>query len=343
MSDFDGIANRALHTMPTEPPEFILSGGYGRHTDSLTVMVTAVLGAGKHVVELFYNQPHDKNETSYKSDRSPVTQADNAAQQYLMDVLLRHYPNAGVDGEEGSLGDQKAKQIFRFDPLDGTQNFTLGMAGNFSVVLGEYISGKLVGAVVYEPINHILFVAGVDRGSRKFAWNGTRWKQTTLKVEDLESGIPKRRTNILLDTKAYDEDPVLIKALNFLGYYTGEPLPGSALKVSMVAERKNVCGMFRSQRGNPDVHDVAVASLLVTEAGGIATSLTGGDMLDKDLKFYDGYIIAAPKAHADIQLINTLFHKHLTRLGVTEDDLNRKQVNDLAQVIASEVHAARAQ
>lgn len=324
-------------------PAFVNDAGYGVYAKDVQVIVGAALGAGQILMGLYNESQRNGISIGFKADKSPVTKADLWAQSYAEDAIRRNYPDACIDGEEGINGNENAHRLFRMDPLDGTQNFSLGMGGDFSFVLGEYIDKKLVCAVVYEPMLRMLYVAVREYGASKFMWrdDGT-WQQYKLSVEDLDVGDEQNQPFVVMDTKAYDEDPVLIKAINYLGYYTGEPLPGSALKVAKVADNKNVCGMFRSQRGNPDVHDVAVASLLVTEAGGLATSLSGGDLLDENLNFYDGYIIAAPKAHADIRQIHRLFHEHLARLGIAEDDLSRKQVNDLAQSIASEVHATRA-
>lgn len=325
------------------PPAFVANAGFGAYADDVRVIVSAALGAGQILMGLYDEAQENGMSVSFKADKSPVTKADLWAQYYAEDVIRRNYPDACIDGEEGVSGSEGAHRLFRMDPLDGTQNFSLGLGGGFSFVLGEYIDKKLVCAVVYEPMHGVLYVAVNESGTYKFTrLDEDDWQQHKLSVEDLDVGTPHNQPFIVMDTKAYDEDPVLIKAINHLGYYTGEPLPGSALKVAKVADNKNVCGMFRSQRGTPDVHDVAVASLLVTEAGGLATSLSGGDLLDENLNFYDGYIIAAPKAHADIRQIHRLFHEHLARLGIAEDDLSRKQVNDLAQSIASEVHATRA-
>jgi histidinol phosphatase-like enzyme (inositol monophosphatase family) len=61
-----------------------------------------------------------------KSDESPVTLADRAAEQAMRAVLAARFPDHGILGEE--FGRQHADRRFRWvlDPIDGTRAFITG-------------------------------------------------------------------------------------------------------------------------------------------------------------------------------------------------------------------------
>ncbi len=68
-------------------------------------------------------------DAQYKSDDSPVTAADHAAEAVLLAALARHAPGIPVVAEEecaaGRIPDVD-QEFFLVDPLDGTKEFIKG-------------------------------------------------------------------------------------------------------------------------------------------------------------------------------------------------------------------------
>jgi histidinol-phosphatase len=61
-----------------------------------------------------------------KSDRSPVSEADEAAEHAIRDRLKSERPQDGIVGEEfGSAGSSQRRWII--DPIDGTRNYVRGV------------------------------------------------------------------------------------------------------------------------------------------------------------------------------------------------------------------------
>jgi histidinol-phosphatase len=61
-----------------------------------------------------------------KSDRTPVSEADEAVEQMIRERLSRERPDDGIVGEEfGSSGSQKRRWII--DPIDATKNYVRGV------------------------------------------------------------------------------------------------------------------------------------------------------------------------------------------------------------------------
>lgn len=58
-----------------------------------------------------------------KADRSPVTEADRAAEAAIRAILQRRFPDYGFFGEETGQHDMQAENLWLVDPLDGTKSF----------------------------------------------------------------------------------------------------------------------------------------------------------------------------------------------------------------------------
>ena len=62
----------------------------------------------------------------FKSDRSPVTEADRAVEALLRQRLALLYPDHGLAGEEFEPIQQQADHVWFVDPIDGTKSFVSG-------------------------------------------------------------------------------------------------------------------------------------------------------------------------------------------------------------------------
>jgi 3'(2'), 5'-bisphosphate nucleotidase len=95
-----------------------------------------------------------------KSDRSPVTAADEAAEEYILAALGRLAPGVPVLAEEsasaGRLPDLSGDVFFVVDPLDGTREF-LDRNGEFTVNIALVEATCPVAGVVYAPALDRLF------------------------------------------------------------------------------------------------------------------------------------------------------------------------------------------
>jgi len=82
-----------------------------------------------------------------KADRTPVTDADRAAERFVRDHLARRHPADGIIGEEeGVVGGTSARR-WVVDPIDGTYGFIHGVPlySTLLAVLDDH--GPLVGVI----------------------------------------------------------------------------------------------------------------------------------------------------------------------------------------------------
>src|SRR5207302_4181349 len=86
----------------------------------------------------------------WKADHSPVTLADQGAEQMLRATLLGKFPRDGFLGEES--GDTPGASGFRWiiDPIDGTRSFVRGVP-IWATLVGLEYKGELIAGVAHLP------------------------------------------------------------------------------------------------------------------------------------------------------------------------------------------------
>jgi myo-inositol-1(or 4)-monophosphatase len=94
-----------------------------------------------------------------------VTQVDQAAEQAIIDVIRRAYPEHGFLAEEsGTSTGARPEFQWVIDPLDGTTNYIHGFP-QYCVSIALEHKGVLTQAVVYDPAKNELFTASRGRGA----------------------------------------------------------------------------------------------------------------------------------------------------------------------------------
>lgn len=119
-------------------------------------LLPAILEAGR--IEMRYYE--SDVEVERKSDKSPVTEADRAAEAILLAALAELMPDVPVIAEEqvaaGRVPDF-GSTFFLVDPLDGTREF-IKKRGEFTVNVGLICEGVPVFGLIYAPVLKRLFV-----------------------------------------------------------------------------------------------------------------------------------------------------------------------------------------
>jgi 3'(2'), 5'-bisphosphate nucleotidase len=126
--------------------------------DSIAAQLAAIaVKAGATVMQHYHHQPVVR----LKEDRTPVTDADEAAEALILGELARVFPGVPVAAEEkmaAGNGIKPCAHFFLVDPLDGTREF-LKRNGEFTVNIAEVKNGAAVAGAVYAPAKARLFFA----------------------------------------------------------------------------------------------------------------------------------------------------------------------------------------
>ena len=120
----------------------------------MDVMRRLALLGGEKIMEI-YNA--DDFDVKVKSDESPVTEADEAADAIISAGLREAFPDVALVTEEQADSHGQAVSTFLIvDPLDGTKEF-IQRSGDFTVNIAYVENGVPARGVVYAPAKNRLF------------------------------------------------------------------------------------------------------------------------------------------------------------------------------------------
>ena len=198
---------------------------------------------------------------AYKSSATdPVSDADRAAEQVLVETLLGARPADGVLGEEGSDRPGGSGLRWVIDPLDGTVNYLYGRRHWSVSVAAEDEHGLLV-AVVHDP--------GVEETFTAVRGGGAALDGRPLRVND-----PVSLDRALLST-GYSYDAERRRRQAELAARLAPQVQdyrrtgSAALDLCEVASGR-IDAFYEDELGP---WDRAAGTLVVREAGGVVTDL----------------------------------------------------------------------
>lgn len=219
-----------------------------------------------------------------KADGSPVTRADRAANDVIVEGLQALDPAITIVSEEGDLDEtvEKAGPVYWLvDPLDGTKEFIKGRP-EYTVNIALVEDGVAILGAIQVPVNGRLYLGARGVGAR---------------LIDGGRSAPLEPTGVATPTSAVvSRSHLTAPTEEFLErLHITETTPcGSSLKICAVAEgRADIYPRF----GPTCLWDTAAGAAIAAAAGCEAVNLLGEPLryhLDKGLK-HPGFLIATSK------------------------------------------------
>lgn len=213
---------------------------------------------------------------SRKADRSLVTDADQAVQDFLMATIAQRFPQDAVISEETQTDPARhasvanAARCWIIDPIDGTRNYVRRVP-MFSVSVALMVDGTPAVGWVYNPMTEHLHSAARGDG----AWlNDTQVRCADRPpTGDLFIGLPSGREEALPRVIHEWIDRMVQRA-------TGS----TALNMVLLAS-----GCFDAAFGNNcKLWDIAAGAVIIEEAGGRIVDHQGRSIFPVDLAGYRG-------------------------------------------------------
>ena len=226
----------------------------------------------------------DKLKVEKKGHNDFVSDADRAAEEAVIEVIQRHYPDHAILAEESGVQGE-SDTVWIIDPLDGTTNFLHGFP-QFCVSVGVQVKGRMEAAAVYDPMRQEIFAAargdGATLDDRKIRVSGRKELEFAL----IGTGFPFRQADM-------EMGPYLGMLGKVVRNTAGVRRPGAAaLDLCYVA-----CGRLDGfWETGLQAWDLAAGALIIREAGGIVSGLDGSEnYLDS------GHILCgSPKVYAGL-------------------------------------------
>ena len=228
------------------------------------------LRAARKAGDLIVRASDDMDRVGYQAKAAAdfVTEVDIAAEKEILRQLGKAYPEHRFLCEESGLsGNEDSDYTWVIDPLDGTSNFLRGIP-HYAISIACLHRGKIEHAVVYDPVRREEFIASRGRGAQL---NGHR----------IRVGSRHELNDSLIGTGV----PFMGHCDEHLDWYTQ----------SLAAITSRSMGVRRAGAASLDLAyvaasrldgfwemglnqwDIAAGALLVREAGGLITDLSGGE------------------------------------------------------------------
>lgn len=259
----------------------------------INIAIRAARSAGNILLRYF---EHTETLTiTEKSKNEFVSEVDKAAEEAIIEVLRKAYPDHSILGEES--GSHKGNEYqWVIDPLDGTTNYLHGQP-QFSVSIALKYRDQLEHGVIYDPLREEMFSA--TKGSGAFL-NDRRIRVTQRKGLEgalIGTGFPYRDHSQL--------DAYLGMLKDMVQDTSGIRRPGSAALDFAYVAAGRLDGFWELGLSE---WDFAAGALLVKEAGGTVTDISGGERF-----LESGNVIAGGlKTHAAmLQLIKPHLNEHI--------------------------------
>ena len=132
--------------------------------DWLGIAKKAALKAGERILQIY----GEDFLVSYKEDKSPLTIADQQANEIIEEYLLK--TNIPILSEEGKLTDYNIRKnwelLWIVDPLDGTKEF-VKKNGEFTVNIALVKNGEPILGVIFVPVKGWLYYGSTNGSYRE--------------------------------------------------------------------------------------------------------------------------------------------------------------------------------
>ena len=210
----------------------------------------------------------------YKSNNSPVTIADESANEIIISGLGRLQPSIPIISEESPLPNYSERSVWSYywlvDPLDGTKSF-MHREDEFTVNIALVKGQSAILGVVHSPVEDRTYW-GI-RGDGAYCRNGEDGKVRKIRVREFSGS---RATIITPQFRGSRQSRNFIEKLNNESIECDVVRSSSSIKFCRVAE--GAADIFPSFT-NTSEWDTAAAQCVLECAGGKVVDSAGNSVI----------------------------------------------------------------
>lgn len=193
-----------------------------------------------------------------------ITEVDHLAEAVILNALTSAFPDHKIHSEEAGDNGLQSEWLWQVDPLDGTNNFAIGLPVFTASITLLYKHEPVLG-VIYESMVDRLFISSINGGS--FC------NDTALKV--MKRDHPKKFTIAWIQGHKVqnDEKAVILRQYIDVNCKRMMRLWAPTLQWCMLA-KGDIDGIILY---NSEGDDLYSGILMVKESGGIVIDFEGND------------------------------------------------------------------
>lgn len=230
----------------------------------ITKLILAAENGGKEARKYFGEILEIKEKSALSDVR---TKADTESEEAILKVLKEEFPEFNILSEETGLIDNKSEYTLVVDPLDGSNNFVLGIP-NFSVSIALMKGTESIVGVVHVPLLGQTYSAQKGQGTflngKKLSVNNEQdMKKATISYT---CGYINSRAFSQRLQKKFDEFPIK----RMLTMWS------PAVDLCLLASGK-IEGIINNAS---EIYDFAAGKIIVREAGGFISDCNGNIQID---------------------------------------------------------------
>ncbi len=215
--------------------------------------------AGEDIIRHYYNNKNVK--VTMKDDYTPVTVADVETEKQIKQIILASYPDHGFFGEETGMTNTDADYVWLIDPIDGTKSFVRGYPF-FSTQIALMHKGEIIAGVS----NGVMFEECIwaSRGEGVFLNGQSIQVSDVSEIRDaiLSTGNIASLANNADDWSGFGKLTQQVNRTRGYGDFYHYHLLARG-KIELIVE------------SDVNILDVAAVSVIINEAGGLLTDLSG--------------------------------------------------------------------
>jgi 3'(2'), 5'-bisphosphate nucleotidase len=199
----------------------------------------------------------------WKGRGNPVTEADQAANTFLVKELKRLFPADGIlsEEEQDDLARLSKSRVWIIDPLDGTMEF-IHHVDEFAVMIGLSIEGTTTLGVIYQPMKQKLYYGELGGGAFVSQNRATRLLQVSSESNPHTMTIALSRSH---------PSPQVDVIRQELGIHNTICSGSMGLKVGLICE--GLAHLYVHTSPHTSQWDTCAPDVILHEAGGRMTDL----------------------------------------------------------------------
>jgi 3'(2'), 5'-bisphosphate nucleotidase len=228
--------------------------------EMLNIVCRIAVVAGEAILKIYA----EEFDVRHKTDKTPVTEADLAAEKIIVDRLMSAFPDIPCIAEELCESEGMPPCCDRFwaiDPLDGTREF-VARNGEFAVLIALVEEGRPVLGVVHGPAVGLTYAACGPGTAVRWRNGG---KPEPIRARAASDGL------VVIHSRSHENSRRLAE---FLPYYSVRERKscGSALKFGVIAAGE---ADLYPRFGTTMEWDTAAGQAVLEAAGGRVETFAG--------------------------------------------------------------------